>query len=827
MKAIELLDLGYRELVPIEPGTKRPAKPINGKWITANDRGPVTEADALEWDKHGASLALRGNYFPFIDSDVDDAEIGEIIKQEALDFLGPAPIRYSRPPRFGLLYSVEDKQPFGKKLTLSFNIQGIEKVQQIEIFGNNNNFNIAGVHPSGSQYYWEYNGVEMPSFLPPDELTEITLVDAQNFIAHIRNKLSHHPRVKSFSKEDTGISQINDNLLAPSDYELALTLGFVNNTYQEFNRNKMIAMCGAIKGSVGLAEVSEDQERKEALGFALFSEFSDRCLDAAPYNQEQLEHIWESTSVKAGYGSVLHYAMHNPVYAQQVCISGFEIEEEDNHQPELISLEPASQAALFSHIELADRYLKQHKDLVRFYKTGDSQTKVQWILRENVNDSLWKIDNKNFLADSLRRYCESQAKECFRMLEPKEATAQFKKLCKAEEQARLATQLTSYSSVCILPEECNTDPDVLNTPEGLFSLKTGRGLHPSESPTFHTQTTSVAPDWNCPTPHFDEFLNFVTGGELKLEVLLQKFIGYACTGRVQEQIFLFAYGDGGTGKGMFIRILEAILGDYATTVNANVVAADYRGLRDAEKRHPVELMSFMGKRLIVIQEFGDQDYWIEQRVKMLTGGDTITARGMHQNFTSWIPTHTLFMAGNRLPECRTVDQALLRRVRIIPFKHKATEEMIAENFENRIKQNELPGILAWAIDGAISWYRSGLGEMPEEVIADTKEYFENSDLLGNWLQENTVKDTTAFSPIKPMYQRWAQYQKESGTATVDSIRVFGDKLALRGYPRKKGDRGAVRGHGGLKLIDPNSDERVLCHHCMGTGSVPLTTGETE
>ena len=150
-----------------------------------------------------------------------------------------------------------------------------------------------------------------------------------------------------------------------------------------------------------------------------------------------------------------------------------------------------------------------------------------------------------------------------------------------------------------------------------------------------------------------------------------------------------------------------------------------------------------------------------------------------------------------------------------------------ENFENRIKQNELPGILAWAIDGAISWYRSGLGEMPEEVTADTKEYFENSDLLGNWLQENTVKDTAAFSPIKPMYQRWAQYQKESGTATVDSIRVFGDKLALRGYPRKKGDRGAVRGHGGLKLIDPNSEDRVLCQHCMGTGSVPLTTGDTE
>ena len=74
-----------------------------------------------------------------------------------------------------------------------------------------------------------------------------------------------------------------------------------------------------------------------------------------------------------------------------------------------------------------------------------------------------------------------------------------------------------------------------------------------------------------------------------------------------------------------------------------------------------------------------------------------------------------------------------------------------------------------------------------------------------------------------MHKRWVGYQKGAGVAATDSIRIFGDKLESRGFPRKRNEK--ARGHKGLRLRDPTSEDSVLCPHCLGIGHIPIDKGE--
>lgn len=70
------------------------------------------------------------------------------------------------------------------------------------------------------------------------------------------------------------------------------------------------------------------------------------------------------------------------------------------------------------------------------------------------------------------------------------------------------------------------------------------------------------------------------------------------------------------------------------------------------------------------QETAEGSHWDEQRVTALTGGDTIAARFMRENFFEFQPQFKLVFAGNHKPQIRNANEAIRRRLNLIPFKVK-------------------------------------------------------------------------------------------------------------------------------------------------------------
>ena len=177
----------------------------------------------------------------------------------------------------------------------------------------------------------------------------------------------------------------------------------------------------------------------------------------------------------------------------------------------------------------------------------------------------------------------------------------------------------------------------------------------------------------------------------------------------------------------------------------------------------------------------------ESLVKQLTGGDRISARRMREDPWNFWPTHTLFMATNHRPEIKGTDNAIRNRIKPAPFELSIPKGQQDRKLPDKLR-DELPGILAWAVQGHMEWLNNGLQE-PEEVKAATNSYRNDMDTLARFIDEEC--ETTAGLKVKSstLYNRYRLWCEESGEQVMRS-QDFSNSLQDRGYSRGKsnGDR---------------------------------------
>jgi len=338
--------------------------------------------------------------------------------------------------------------------------------------------------------------------------------------------------------------------------------------------------------------------------------------------------------------------------------------------------------------------------------------------------------------------------------------------------------------------EWDADPWLLNTPGGVVDLKTGR-MRPHERADRMTKITTATPGGDCPT--WRQFIDEVTGGDAELQAYLQRMVGYALTGSTQEHALFFLYGTGANGKSVFVNTLATILGDYATNAPMDTF------METRTDRHPTDMAGLRGARFVAAIETEQGKRWAESKVKSLTGGDKISARFMRQDFFEFYPQFKLFVAGNHKPAIRNIDEAMKRRLHLIPFTITVPPERRDKNLQQKLLA-ERDGILAWAVQGCLDWQRLGRLDPPQRVVEATEEYFEAEDALGRWLDERCVREPNAKSLTAELFNDWRQWAEASGEF-VGAQRRFSDLLITRGLEKWRNGMG-VRGFQGIGLKHP-------------------------
>ena len=335
-------------------------------------------------------------------------------------------------------------------------------------------------------------------------------------------------------------------------------------------------------------------------------------------------------------------------------------------------------------------------------------------------------------------------------------------------------------------DEWDADPWLLNTPGGVVDLKTGR-TRANERADRMTKITTATPRGKC--PQWTAFLAGITGGDGELQAYLQRMVGYCLTGTTSAHALFFLYGTGANGKSVFANVVSTMLGDYAATASMDTFV-ETRG-----DRHPTDLAGLRGARFVTAIETEQGRRLNEAKVKAITGGDKISARFMHKDFFEFWPNFKPAIVGNHKPAIRNIDEAMRRRMHMIPFTVTVPPERRDPHLTEKLLA-ERDGILAWAVEGCLAWQREGL-KPPACVQAATDEYFESEDALGRWLEERCVRVASAKSLTAQLFSDWKQWAEAAGEF-VGTQRRFSDLLLTRGLEKWRNGVG-VRGFQGIGL----------------------------
>lgn len=418
----------------------------------------------------------------------------------------------------------------------------------------------------------------------------------------------------------------------------------------------------------------------------------------------------------------------------------------------------------FTDEALAMRFAERHADNLRFVAAWG-----KWL---NWVGTHWRLDDTLLAFDLARAVCREAAAECNKekiavVLASAKTVAAVERLAKADR--RLAATVDQW----------DTDPWLLNTPGGVIDLKTGRSS--PHDPELHlTKMAAVAPGGTCVT--WLAFLDRVTAGDRELQAFIQRMFGYALTGDTSAHALFFLFGTGANGKSVAIDTIAGILADYHRTAPIETFTAS------TTERHPTELASLRGSRLVSAVETEEGRRWAESRIKALTGGDKIAARFMRQDYFEFAPQFKLIIAGNHKPGLRSVDEAIRRRFHLVPFTVTIPLEERDLNLRDKLKA-EWPGILQWLIDGCLSWQQNGLCP-PQAVVDATAAYLDAEDALSAWIDECCLRDANAWTPSNDLFASWKAWADQQ-SEFAGSAKRFTQNLETRGFNmlRKHNGRG--------------------------------------
>jgi len=309
--------------------------------------------------------------------------------------------------------------------------------------------------------------------------------------------------------------------------------------------------------------------------------------------------------------------------------------------------------------------------------------------------------------------------------------------------------------IVVAVDDLDVHPMLLACRNGTVDLTTGT-LRPANPADLLTRGIDVDYDPDGFSERWVAFLDTIFGRDSALIAYVQRLFGYCLTGIVAEHIVPVITGPGANGKSTFIGVVQDLLGDHAITAPEGLI------IRRDHEPHPERLAVLRGRRLVVSSELEQRAVLAESVVKMLTGGDTISARELYGRRFNFSPSHKVVLITNHRPRVHGTDHAIWRRLRVVPFVIVIAQADQDPVLRRRLVADDGSAVLSWLVEGAVAWHRDGLGEV-DVVTAATEDYRQSEDVFGAWMSECTVPvDRGIRIKVGDLWSSWRAWCEQSG-----------------------------------------------------------------
>jgi len=240
------------------------------------------------------------------------------------------------------------------------------------------------------------------------------------------------------------------------------------------------------------------------------------------------------------------------------------------------------------------------------------------------------------------------------------------------------------------------------------------------------------------------------------------------------------------------------------TLAAEVDFNTFTASRDGDANN-FDLAPLKPCRFVAASESRQHQVLNAAKIKQLTGGNEVRCAFKHKTHFNYRPQYKIWLSSNFPVQADVDDDAVWNRLKVIEFPNSYAGREDKTLKERMKSPGNLSGVLAWAVRGAIAWYRSSDGlQTPQQVVELTSQTRLEQDHVEQWLNDCvvTTDDPTAFISNASVYRSYQDWCYAYGETEV-SKRALTQALKRKGYQAgssvKLGGR-AVRGVKGIRLV---------------------------
>lgn len=455
----------------------------------------------------------------------------------------------------------------------------------------------------------------------------------------------------------------------------------------------------------------------------------------------------------------------------------------------------------------------------------DFQLDLLWEV--NVGWRIWDgkryaLDRASVVLTLIKQTARRLTLEAFKETDPdrKEELLKFAAKYSHLTRARGALEFLKPHSQ-VFSRDLDKDAHLLNVKNGTIDLRSGL-KRPHDRKDRITKLIDIEYDAEAEAPRWRRFLKEIfvkdyrsdnpQAAETKRARALLEYIetltGYSFTAEQKDHILAILCGNGSNGKTEFTKVLLKVADEYGHKAPSTLLMKQY------SDQVPTDVADLRGMRFVVASETDEDGRLNESRVKDMTGGEgELTGRHMKKDFIKFPPTHHLFLHTNHRPKIGGTDNGIWRRLKLIVFEvtfQKRSEFPNTQHPEDPTLEatllTELPGILAWIVQGARKYYDRGLKE-PEIVREWTKDYRREEDILADF-RADCCDEGLEFSVImKELNAVWVNWCEEQGIKPWKQNKL-GRRLKDAGFPEDRENGQRIRRGLRQKIWTPEDDD----HH---------------
>lgn len=280
---------------------------------------------------------------------------------------------------------------------------------------------------------------------------------------------------------------------------------------------------------------------------------------------------------------------------------------------------------------------------------------------------------------------------------------------------------------------------------------------------------------------------------------IHEIIGYLIQPNKNIAAWFLFKGFGSNGKSMIMDIVHELIGQHA------VLSTSIHDLSTNKNNHA--LAALPGKILILDDDLDTDTMLPDGILKKISERKILQANPKGKEEYSFVSSATPVLLANYFPKAKDVSNGTRRRANIIPFDKMFSKEDVDLGLADRIKNNELSGILNLALEGLRRLRIRGYFDKPLDCVEADNIWLDMANPASAFLRECVeIGKAEEYVLLKQMYSSFERWCTEQGVHTrIMGKKKFNEHIQAMGYTVKVGTNNQNRIYG-VKLIGIKTED---------------------